>query len=179
MNILVLCGSPHKNGTTNALADAFLSGVDTGRHRVEKVILADKKIAPCMGCEYCRSHGGSCVRRDDMDKLIPSVLAADLIVFVFPIYYFGFTAQLKAVIDRFYAVNGTLKTQTDKKAILLAAGGGKEAWIPDGILANYHTMLRYLNWTSLGHVCALGCHAKANLEATGYPEDARKLGDSL
>ena len=80
MNILVLCGSPHKNGTTNALADAFLSGVDTGRHRVEKVILADKKIAPCMGCEYCRSHGGSCIRRDDMDKLIPSVLAADLIV---------------------------------------------------------------------------------------------------
>ena len=40
-------------------------------------------------------------------------------------------------------------------------------------------MLRYLNWTSLGHVCALGCHVKANLEATGYPEDARKLGDSL
>ena len=179
MKILVLCGSPHKNGTTNQLADALISGIDGSRHEVEKVWIGQKKIAPCLGCEHCRHSGGDCIQKDDMQALLPSVLAADVIVFASPIYYFGFSAQMKAAIDRFYAVNGQLKQQTEKKAILLTAGGGKEEWIPDGILANYHTMLRYLNWTSLGQVCALNCHVKEQLEDTGCLQQAKKLGEGL
>ena len=179
MKILILCGSPHKNGTTNALAEALISGIDQSRHEVEKIQLAEKKIAPCLGCEYCKRNDGACVQKDDMAALLPSVLAADVIVFVSPIYYFGFNAQLKAVIDRFYAVNARLKQQTQKKAILLTAGGGKEEWIPDGIFANYHTMLRYLNWTSLGQICALNCHVKDQLAQTTCLEQAKELGRSL
>ena len=179
MKILSLCGSPHKNGTTNALAEALISGIDQSRHEVEKIQLAEKKIAPCLGCEYCKRNDGACVQKDDMAALLPSVLAADVIVFVSPIYYFGFNAQLKAVIDRFYAVNARLKLQTQKKAILLTAGGGKEEWIPDGIFANYHTMLRYLNWTSLGQICALNCHVKDQLAQTTCLEQAKELGRSL
>lgn len=179
MKILILCGSPHKNGTTNALAEALISGIDQSRHEVEKIQLAEKKIAPCLGCEYCKRNDGACVQKDDMAALLPSVLAADVIVFVSPIYYFGFNAQLKAVIDRFYAVNARLKLQTQKKAILLTAGGGKEEWIPDGIFANYHTMLRYLNWTSLGQICALSCHVKDQLAQTTCLEQAKELGRSL
>lgn len=179
MKILILCGSPHKNGTTNALAEALISGIDQSRHEVEKIQLAEKKIAPCLGCEYCKRNDGACVQKDDMAALLPSVLAADVIVFVSPIYYFGFNAQLKAVIDRFYAVNARLKLQTQKKAILLTAGGGKEEWIPEGIFANYHTMLRYLNWTSLGQICALSCHVKDQLAQTTCLEQAKELGRSL
>ena len=179
MKILILCGSPHKNGTTNALAEALISGIDQSRHEIEKIQLAEKKIAPCLGCEYCKRNEGVCVQKDDMAALLPAVLAADVIVFVSPIYYFGFNAQLKAVIDRFYAVNARLKLQTQKKAILLTAGGGKEEWIPDGIFANYHTMLRYLNWTSLGQICALNCHVKDQLAQTTCLEQAKELGRSL
>lgn len=179
MKILILCGSPHKNGTTNALAEALISGIDQSRHEVEKIQLAEKKIAPCLGCEYCKRNDGACVQKDDMAALLPAVLAADVIVFVSPIYYFGFNAQLKAVIDRFYAVNARLKLQTQKKTILLTAGGGKEEWIPDGIFANYHTMLRYLNWTSLGQICALSCHVKDQLAQTTCLEQAKELGRSL
>lgn len=179
MNILLVYGSPHKNGTTHALAEAFLSGVDQSRHAVKTVWLGEKQVAPCLGCDYCKTHDGECVRGDDMAQLLPDVLAADLVVFVSPIYYFGFSAQMKTFIDRFYAVNARLRAQTEKKAILLCAGGGGEEWIPDGILANYHTMLRYLHWQSLGNVCALSCHTRAQLEGTTYPEAARKLGESL
>ena len=83
------------------------------------------------------------------------------------------------MIDRFYAVNARLKLQTQKKAILLTAGGGKEEWIPEGIFANYHTMLRYLNWTSLGQICALNCHVKDQLAQTTCLEQAKELGRSL
>ena len=51
MKILILCGSPHKNGTTNLLAEALISGIDQSRHEIEKIQLAEKKIAPCLGCE--------------------------------------------------------------------------------------------------------------------------------
>ena len=179
MNILLVYGSPHKHGTTHCLAEAFLAGVNRNAHTIDSVWLGEKKVAPCLGCEYCRNHDGSCVHGDDMAQLLPKVLEADLVVFVSPIYYFGFSAQMKAFIDRFYAVNAQLRTQTEKKAILLCAGGGKEEWIPDGILANYHTMLRYLHWESLGHVCALSCHGKEQLAETDYPELAKKLGESL
>lgn len=179
MKLLMVYGSPHKNGTTKALADAFLSGVDLRKYTVQEIRIADKNIGPCMACEFCKSHDGVCVRRDDMNALYPLLLDADLVVFVTPLYYFGFSAQMKTFIDRFYAVNGQLRVQTRKKAILLTAGGGKEEWIMDGILANYNTMLRYLHWESLGAVCALGCHVKMHLEDTDYPDAARKLGASL
>lgn len=179
MRILIVQGSPHKQGTTHALTEAFLSGVNQSSHTVETVWLGEKKVAPCLGCEYCRNHDGVCVHGDDMAVLLPKVLDADLVVFVTPIYYFGFSAQLKAFIDRFYAVNGMLRAKTEKKAILLCAGGGAEAWIPDGILANYHTMLRYLHWEDLGSICALSCHRKEQLAQTDYPAAAKKLGESL
>ena len=82
MKILILCGSPHKNGTTNALAEALISGIDQSRHEVEKIQLAEMKIAPCLGCEYCKRNDGVCVQKDDMAALLPSVLAADVIVSV-------------------------------------------------------------------------------------------------
>lgn len=46
---------------------------------------------------------GPCVQKDDMAKLREMLLAADMAVFVTPLYYFGFSAQLKTVIERFYS----------------------------------------------------------------------------
>lgn len=179
MNILMVYGSPHKAGTTDAMAEAFLSGVDQAKHQVTRLRVTEKKIGPCLGCNYCRSHDGVCVQKDDMNALYPVLLEAELVVFISPLYYFGFTAQIKTLIDRFFAVNGKLRAQTGKKAILLTAGGGSEEWIMDGILANYHTMLRYLHWESLGQVCALGCNGKEQLADTGCLEEAKNLGAAL
>lgn len=179
MNILVVCGSPHKNGTTNAMADALISAIDLNQHQVEKIQLCEKKVSPCLGCNYCRNHGGTCIQQDDMQSLYPSLLKADLVVFASPLYYFGFTAQIKAFIDRFYAVNTQLRAQTEKKAILLTAGGGEEEWIMDGIEANYDTMLRYLHWKSVGKVCAYSCSVKEDWEQTSYLEEAKALGAAL
>lgn len=179
MKVLVVCGSPHKNGTTNALAEAFISGIDLNKHQVEKIQLADKKIAPCKGCDYCKKHDGKCVSGDDMELLNPSILEADVLVFVSPLYYFGFTAQLKAFIDRFYAINAGLHAQTEKKAILLTAGADTDDSAMDGIVANYETMVRYLGWKNIGEICAYGCAVKENLVETSYLEEAKKLGESL
>lgn len=62
----------------------------------------------------------SCVFRDDFDDVRDKVLEADAIVFASPVYYFGLSAQIKAVIDRFYAINGDLLNLYKKTALILA-----------------------------------------------------------
>ena len=46
---------------------------------------------------------GKCIQKDEGNQVLAKILESDLIVFATPIYYFGMSAQLKMMIDRFYA----------------------------------------------------------------------------
>ena len=116
---MILSGSPRKGGNSDILCDEFLRGAREAGHQVEKVRPTEKKIAPCLGCYYCASHGGECVRRDDMADLLQQMIDADVIVLASPVYFYSINAQLKAVIDRFYANNEVL--MGGKKAVLITA----------------------------------------------------------
>ena len=179
MKVLVLCGSPHKDGTTNKLANAFISGVNLKKHKIEKYYLDAKNIHPCSGCDYCSKNGGMCCKRDDMMELYAAVLSADAIVFASPLYYFGMTAQMKLLIDRLYAINAELRKQTYKKAILLTAGADDEPATFEGISRHFDIMVNYLNWQPSGKVLAYGCGEKEDLEGATYLEDARILAENL
>ena len=88
MKIVVLTGSPHKKGTSALLADAFIAGAEAAGHSVTRFDCAFLHIGGCRGCDACRKSGGVCVQRDDMAEILPALLAADLVAFVSPIYYF-------------------------------------------------------------------------------------------
>ena len=50
MNILLLSGSPRKNGNTNALLEELTAGIlEAGKHSVKTVDVTRMKIAPCLG----------------------------------------------------------------------------------------------------------------------------------
>ena len=59
--VLILSGSPRKGGNSDILCDEFAKGALANGHEVEKICVAEKKIAPCLGCYYCKDHGGKCV----------------------------------------------------------------------------------------------------------------------
>lgn len=99
-NVLILSGSPRKGGNSDLLCDQFAKGAREAGHRVEKVRVSEKKIAPCAACYYCRQSGGACARRDDMGELLQKMIDADVIVLASPVYFYSIAAQLKAVIDR-------------------------------------------------------------------------------
>lgn len=178
MKILILLGSPHKDGTTAALAGKFAEGAVAAGHEVEKLYLQGMKIASCMGCNACRRNDGQCCLKDDMEQVKPLVKEADLVVFVSPLYYFGFTAQLKQVIDRFYSFNTDLR-ENPKKAVLISAGADGDDWAMDGIRTNYEVMCRYLHWENAGEVLAFGSATKESLQGNTYLEEAYNLGKSL
>lgn len=103
MNILVISGSPRKGGNTEIMVQAFAEGARESGNQVVVKEMSGLKVAPCLACEYCFTHDGVCVQKDDMTAILEEVDRADMLVFASPIYWFGMAAQVKAVIDRLYA----------------------------------------------------------------------------
>lgn len=98
-NVLIISTSPRRGGNSDTLCDRFMAGAQESGHHVEKVFLKDKKIGYCTGCGYCFDHH-VCSQKDDMGELIGKLLAADVIVFATPVYFYSMDAQMKTFIDR-------------------------------------------------------------------------------
>lgn len=98
--VLILSGSPRKDGNSDILCDEFARGARESGNEVEKIRVAEKDIHCCIGCYYCRDHGGECTFKDDMAQILDKIIAADVIVLASPVYFYSIDAQLKAVIDR-------------------------------------------------------------------------------
>ena len=105
--VVILLGSPRKDGNTAALAERIAEGAAGAGADVETVCLADLDIAPCTGCEGCHKPGADgCVIKDDMQDLYPKLAGAASIVYASPVYWFTVSAQLKAAMDRCYGLVG-------------------------------------------------------------------------
>lgn len=178
MKIVVLTGSPHKNGTSFLLTERLIDGAKTNGHEIVRFDVGSGDVHPCLGCDHCRAHSGACVFHDEMEKIIPAILDAELIVLSMPLYYFGMPAQLKAVIDRLYAVNEEVIAHP-AKALLLATCGDDDDWAMDALLLHYQTVCRYLHWQDIGHLTAFGVNTRPELEQTAYPDKAYELGKCL
>lgn len=98
--VLILSGSPRHGGNSDLLCDEFAKGAVDAGHEVEKISVADKKIAPCSACYFCSAHDGQCIHKDDMAELLQKMIDADVLVLASPVYFYSIDAQLKAVIDR-------------------------------------------------------------------------------
>ncbi len=179
MKILILTGSPHKNGTTSLLTDEFCEGATQSGHEVIRIDTAKLKINPCLGCNHCRKNEGKCVHEyDDMLEIILHLLTADAVVLVLPLYYFGLTAQLKTVIDRFYSVNSLLR-EIPKKLYLIIAGADTDDWAMDGVKAHYKTLCKYLGWQEGGTLLAYGLATRQDAENSKYKVMANKFGKEM
>lgn len=106
MNILVLNGSPRlAKSNTMRLTNAFLEGMGNA-HKVTLIETYRKNIQPCKGCFACwNKTPGSCVIKDDMTDLLETYKQADLVIWSFPLYYFGLPANLKGFMDRLLPLN--------------------------------------------------------------------------
>lgn len=145
MNILILSGSPHKNGNSAAMAKAFQTGAERAGHKVTVCPVGTMDIHGCLACEYCHTKGeGACIQKDDMQKIYPLLETSDLVVFASAVYYFGFTGQLQSAISRFYAPH---KPAAKKYALLLSSGSPD---VYDGLEKQYHNMLAFFGGEDLG-----------------------------
>ena len=103
MKVLGLFGSPRKGGNTDILLEEALKGVEMEGAEVERLHLTDFTITPCKECHGC-DKTGNCVILDDMQKIYPKLLEADVIILASPIFFYGVTGWAKALVDRCQAL---------------------------------------------------------------------------
>lgn len=101
--IFVVNASPRTDKFSKSLmmANKFIEGAKSSGAEVEMVTLKDKTINYCTCCYTCWTKTpGVCIFKDDMPELLEKVRAADLVVYITPLYVFSVSAQLKVFIDR-------------------------------------------------------------------------------
>ena len=154
MKIVVITGSHHKNGTSAHLAAAFIRGAEETGHEVCRFDAAFRQVT-----------------------LYPELLAADAVVFATPIYYYAMNAQIRAVIDRFYACDAQL--HHNKKTALLVTMADNTIGSAAGAIASFQGMAKFLDWDIAGMVIGADCMDVPALERTDYEEQAYQLGKQI
>ena len=177
MNMTVVESSPHKNGSSNLLASSFIKGAEEKGHKVTVFDSAHSNIHPCLGCGRCGMNG-DCVQRDDMEKLRDLMLSSDMVVFVTPLYYYGFSSQLKMTIDRWYSFTTRLSAKHLKTALIVAAWDSND-WTMNDIANHYHTLCRYMDFQDIGMILGKGCGSVPMTKSSPYMKKAYELGKSL
>ena len=177
MKIIVLFGSPNVNGSTKLLVKQFEKGAIEAGHSVEIFDVTKMNIHPCVGCVAC-GWNGPCEQKDDMEKVKKEILASDMLIFATPLYYYGFSAQLKIVIDRFCAMNDDLQEKNLKSA-LISVAWNNDAWTFEALENHYKALVRYLQMQDKGMILGKGCGTPSMTANSKYMQDAYKFGKSL
>ena len=173
-NIIVLSGSPRKGGNTDLLVDAFVNGAEKNNN-VEVISVADYKVNPCIGCNSCFDREGhDCFQQDDMRTVYDKLKCADVIVVASPVYFYGVSAQLKAIIDRLHTpMRNDFKV---KKLALILVGAAVMPELFDSIKIQYQLVLNFFKLEDAGMVLVRGAKDKGDVRNTDGLDEAYRLG---
>lgn len=177
-NVLILMGSPRKNGNTSILCDEFKRGAEEAGNTVEKINVAGLKINGCLGCNGCQRNGGTCVQKDDMTDIYGKILAADVVVLGSPVYYYTWTAQLKAVLDRTYSLLGTMK---DKDFYMISTCMSPDETWCKMMLDSFHNYVICFDDSvrEAGYVFGFNAGAPGDVKGTDAMQKAYELGKAV
>ena len=156
--IVVLSGSPRENGNTDRLVDAFVKGAGD-RNTVEVISVHDSKVAPCKGCNACYfSDGNVCAQKDDMQIIYGKLCRADVLIIASPVYFYGLSAQLKAVIDRLHT---PMRSRfAIRKLGLILVGAAELPEMFDSIITQYRLVLDFFHLDDAGDGSGLRSEGK-------------------
>lgn len=179
--MLILTGSPRRDGNTAMMVESFTKGAVEAGYDVVRFDTAMMDIKGCINCQTCWSKGRSCSLDDDFVKIGPELEAADALVFAAPMYWSQFPSHLKAVIDKLYAyvVPVCQKSLEGKKFAMLTCGDGADEHAFDEIVPWYEGMAQYMKWEAAGYVAVPALMQKGDVAETDGLERAYALGKSM
>ena len=174
--ILVLSGSPRRDGNTQRLVACFVKGAEKA-NEVEVIPVCDYSIHPCIGCNTCfAGEGHPCFQNDDMTLVYEKLSKADTVIIASPVYFYGISAQLKAVVDRLHTPmrNGF----PIRKLGLILVGAAELPELFDSILTQYRLILRFFSLEDAGTVLVRGAREKGAVSDDDLMK-AFRLGQSI
>ena len=177
--IVVITGSPRKNGNSFAMTDAFIKAAEAKGHTVTRFDVADKKLTGCHACETCYKTGKACSFDDDFNTIAPAILEADVVVFTMPVYWYSIPSQIKAVIDRMYSFCVAGKDIANKECALIACCEEHDTTVLDGVRVPIERTAALLKWNMVGTVLIPGVLNAGEIEKTDGCQQAAALADKL
>lgn len=114
--IVVITGSPRRDGNSFAMTDVFLQAAERKSHTVTRLDAAMKHAGGCRACETCFKTGNACSFDDDFNAIAPAILEADAVVLTMPVYWYSIPAQIKGVIDKLFSFGWAARTSRARSA---------------------------------------------------------------
>jgi multimeric flavodoxin WrbA len=186
MKVLGIMGSPRRQGNTDILLDKALEGAREAGAEIEKVLVTNLKISPCLEIYACFKNG-NCTIKDEMQMLYKKLLEADHIIFASPIFFYGVTSQAKAVIDRcqaLWARRHVLGMGKDdervRRGAFISVGATRGERLFDGAVLTVKYFFDAIGVKYSGDLLIRGIDDKAQIrEHPAALQDAFRLGQEL
>ena len=132
MKIVTILGSPRLKGNTSQVLNRFEEIATSKGHTIDRINVIRYQLNGCIGCDKCQKIMDSpgCIQKDDMLHLFDRMISADAIIYASPLYVWGYTSQIKPLIDRQYCLVKNYGTPEYKSflenkpmALLVTCGG--------------------------------------------------------
>ncbi len=177
--IVVITGSPRKDGNSFAMTDAFIRAAEEKGHSVTRFDAAQKNVGGCHSCETCYKTGKPCSFDDDFNEIAPALLEADVVVFSMPVYWYSIPAQIKAVIDKMYSFCVAGKDIAGKECMLIACCEEDDQSVLDGVRIPIERTAALVKWHMAGEVLVPGVLNVGDIEKTDGCRQASALAEKL
>jgi len=174
--IVVITGSPRKDGNSFAMTDVFIEAAEKKGHSITRFDAAYLDIRGCAACESCFKTGMACILHDDFNEIAPAIEEADVIVLTTPLYWYTFPAKLKAVIDKFFALYIGKRGIGNKECALIACCGDRIECM-EGLTFAYKHTIELMEWKSIGEVLVPFVNVAGDIHKTDGIKQAEKLAE--
>ena len=186
MKVTTLLGSAKKKGNTATVLSWVEEEMKSLGHDVERIYLNDKTIGGCLGCAKCKDFPDeiACVQKDDAIGIMENMVSSDVVLYASPIYFWGFSAQLKALIDRCYSLvidyhrPSHTSLMRGKRIGLLVTGGGPYENNVEGLFTAFNRIANFLLAKKSGELFIGACTTPAELSES-VRDEALALARSL
>ena len=179
-NIVVITGSPRKGANSDMLADAFIKGAVSAGNNVTKFEAAGSGVKGCIACGKCYSNGMACPNDGAFSEFAPYLEKADIVVLDTPLYWFTFSSQIKAVIDKFHALMHKRKELIkNKDSMLFCVAETDEDIDFEGLVRTYELAIAYLEWNDVGRIIVPDLHGPQDIMKKDVLKDAEKIGNAI
>ena len=177
--VVVITGSPRKNGNSAAMAEAFIKAAEEKGHTVTRFDAAMMNVGGCHACETCFKSGKAFSFDDDFNTIAPHILEADDIVFAMPVYWYSIPGQIKNVIDKIYSFCVAGKDVAGKGCGLIACCEEEDMTVLDGVRMPLERSAALLKWHMIGEVLIPGVLNTGDIEKTDGCRQAAELAENL
>lgn len=177
--IVVITGSPRKNGNSFAMTDAFIQAAQAKGHQVTRFDAAMKHVGGCHACETCFKTGKACSYDDDFNAIAPAILESDAVVFAMPVYWYSIPAQIKGVIDKLFSFVVGGKDIAGKECAMIVCCEEEDMSVMDGVRIPLERSAALLKWKMVGEVLVPGVLAAGDIEKTDGCRQAAALAEKF